>query len=234
MAFLITLTTHHDWVIPDQYKTLQLGKLEGSRIGRYLQSFHHFDKGFGELVDSLDRTGLLDNSVVVIYGDHRGQYGKKQDEGGREEMAKLLEGFMNYPPPDESSEYKYWEAQNQIPLIIHLPGDANAGTRSITAGHLDIAPTVLNLLGIDNHDMVTLGRDLTQGIDELVVFRSGSFVIADTLCVTPNGSPATASCHDTNSGARLDPNRFTKQFDEARRRLEVSDQIIAGNLIPKK
>jgi len=234
MAFLITLTTHHDWVIPEKYRTLRLGKLEGTRIGRYVQSFNHFDKGFGEFVDSLERSGLLDKSVVVMYGDHRGQYGKKGDDGGRDELAKLLAGYMNYPPPDSASEYKYFEAQNQIPLIIHLPGDANAGVRSVTAGHLDIAPTVLNLLGIDKHDMVTLGRDLTQGKDELVVFRSGSFIVADTLCVSPNGTPATASCHNTRTGERLEPSRFTAQFDQARKRLEVSDALIDGNLIPRK
>jgi phosphoglycerol transferase MdoB-like AlkP superfamily enzyme len=234
MTFLITLTTHHDWVIPEKYRTLRLGKLEGSRIGRYVQSFHHFDEGFGAFIDSLDRTGLLDKSVVVIYGDHRGQYGKKGDDGGREELAKLLAGYMSYPPPDSASEYRYWEAQNQIPLIIHLPGDANAGVQAVTAGHLDVAPTVLNLLGIENHDMVTLGRDLTQGKDELVVFRSGSFVLADTLCVSPNGSPATATCHNTRTGERLDPARFTARFDEARKRLDVSDALIDGNLIPRK
>jgi phosphoglycerol transferase MdoB-like AlkP superfamily enzyme len=232
MSFLITLTTHHDWKIPDELATLRLGKLEGTRMGRYVQSFHHFDKGFGELIASLEKDGLLDRSVVVIYGDHRGQYGKKGDEGGRDEMAKLQQGYMGYPPPDSSS-YKYWEAQNQIPLIIHLPGDAQAGARSITAGHLDIAPTVLNLLGIENHDMVTLGRDLTQGVDEFVVFRSGSFVVADTLCISPNGSASTARCHDTRTGASLDPQHFSDRFAAARERLRVSDMIITGNLIPE-
>jgi phosphoglycerol transferase MdoB-like AlkP superfamily enzyme len=232
MAFLITLTTHHDWKIPDQLATLRLGKLEGSRMGRYLQSFHHFDIGFGELIAALEKDGLLDRSVVVIYGDHRGQYGQKGDEGGRDEMAKLLHGYMGYPPPDSSS-YRYWEAQNQIPLVIHLPGDAQAGVRSVTAGHLDIAPTVLNLLGIANHDMVTLGRDLTQGVDEFVVFRSGSFIVADTLCLSPNGSPATARCNDTRTGALLDPQHFSDRFAAARERLRVSDQIISGNLIPE-
>jgi hypothetical protein len=82
--------------------------------------------------------------------------------------------------------------------------------------------------------MVTLGRDLTQGKDELVVFRSGSFVLADTLCVSPNGSPATATCHNTRTGERLDPARFTARFDEARKRLDVSDALIDGNLIPRK
>ncbi|HYN83349.1 MAG TPA: hypothetical protein VES88_17860 [Gemmatimonadaceae bacterium] len=45
---------------------------------------------------------------------------------------------------------------------------------------------------MEAHNLVSLGRDLTRGEDELVVFRNGGFVYADTLCVTPNASVMTA------------------------------------------
>jgi lipoteichoic acid synthase len=233
MAFLITLSTHHDWALPRKYKKLIVGNLERTLVGNYLQSMNHFDTGFGELLDSLKRDGLLDQSVLVIFGDHKGQFGKGEAEG-RAALAELMTKHAGWARPDSGFDYRYWLAQNQIPLIIHLPNDEAAGTRSVTSGNLDIAPTVLNLLGIQDHDMVTLGRDLTQGKDEFVVFRNGSFVYGDTLCVTPNSSIRNAKCRDTRTGARLDPASLASRFDQARDRLSVSDAIIEGNLIPKR
>jgi phosphoglycerol transferase MdoB-like AlkP superfamily enzyme len=233
MAFLITLSTHHDWALPTKYRTLKVGKLEGTLVGQYVQSMNHFDAGFGELLDSLRRDGLFDESVLVIYGDHKGQFGEGDTEG-RTELARLLTRHAKWAPPDSGFDYRYWEVENQVPLIIHLPHDRAAARLSVTGGHLDIAPTVLNLLGIEKHKMVSLGRDLTQSADEFVVFRNGSFVYADTLCVTPNANVRTAKCRDTRTGSILDPPRFAERFNQARERLAASDAIIAGNLIPER
>jgi phosphoglycerol transferase MdoB-like AlkP superfamily enzyme len=233
MAFLITLSTHHDWRLPEKYQTLNVGELKGTLVGQYLQSMNHFDTGFGELLDSLQHDGLLDQSILVIYGDHKGQFGKGEPEG-RIDLGRLLTRNAGWAPPDSGFDYRYWQVQNQVPLILHLPHDEAAGPRSITSGHLDIAPTLLNLLGIEKHYMVSLGRDLTQGEDEFVVFRNGTFAYADTLCVTPNASVRTAKCRDTRTGAILDPARFAARFDQARERLAASDAIITGNLIPAR
>ncbi len=233
MAFLITLSNHHDWGLPKKYQTFRVGSLKGTLIGRYLQSVHYFDTVFGEFLGQLERGGLLDQSIIVVYGDHKAQFGTGEF-GGQAELAKLLTRYADWPPPEKGLDARYWHVQNQLPLIIHLPGDAAAGTRSVSGGHLDIAPTVLNLLGIEDHDMVTLGRDLTRDEDALVVFRSGSFLYADTLCVTLDASVRTARCRDTRSGAALDPAQLLARFDQARERLRASDLIISGNLIPER
>jgi lipoteichoic acid synthase len=230
MAFLITLSTHHDWKMPEKFQTLDVGELRGSLLGGYLQAMNHFDAGFGALIDSLQNDGLLNESVVALYGDHKARFGTSEDEG-RESFAKLLTRNAHWTPPDSGFDYRYWQVQNQVPFIVHLPQDQLAGVRSNTGGHLDIAPTLLNLLGITDWSMPALGRDLVTGENEFVVFRNGSFVIADTLCVTPNASKATAKCRDTRTGQSLEASRFERRFDEARRRLAASDLIISRNLI---
>jgi len=231
MAFLITLSTHHDWKMPAAFQTLKVGDLEGTLVGRYLQAMNHFDVAFGALIDSLQKDGLLDNSVVVVYGDHKARFGKSEVEG-RIDLAKMLTHYAGWAPPDSGFDYRYWAAQNQVAMMIHLPHDAHAGVIRETAGHLDIAPTVLSLLGITDPQMMSLGRDLTAGQNQFVVLRNGSFVYADTLCATPDASVATAKCSDTRTGAKLDPKRFEKRFEEARQRLAASDLIISMNLIP--
>jgi phosphoglycerol transferase MdoB-like AlkP superfamily enzyme len=147
-------------------------------------------------------------------------------------METLLATYAGYPARQPGFDARYWQAENRLAFMIHLPGDAAAGPRTMSAGQLDIAPTVLNLLGVENPRMVTLGRDLTQGKDKLVVMRTGSFVLADTVCVTPTAEIAHEECRTLSGNAPLPAEHFKPRFEEARKRLDTSDLIISGNLIP--
>jgi lipoteichoic acid synthase len=227
MSFMITLSTHHPFGLPKKYKVLRLGSVEGTLLGDYLQTIHHFDTAFGALIAQLESNGLLDESVVVVYGDH------KSDVGGPTALAPLL---LHRPalPPAQGIDYEAWQAQHRLPLLIHLPHDASAGVRSMSGGHLDIAPTVLSLLGIGDHDMTALGRDLTSGENSLVLLRNGSFVFADTLCVPRQSDSGSAECHAMRTGARLSSDRFALRMEEVRERLAISDLIITHDLIPRR
>ena len=46
------------------------GEFEGTLLGKYLQTVHYFDTVFGEFLTRLEADGLLDQSVLVVYGDH--------------------------------------------------------------------------------------------------------------------------------------------------------------------
>lgn len=162
MAFLITVSNHDPYDLPEKHRSLNLGTLQGTRIGKYLDSVHYFDRAFGELVVQLRKTGLLDKSVVVVYGDHQGWLRNPP------ELARLL-GIS------EQSGYEYWKVRKKLPLLIRLPHGAHAGVKTATGGHLDISPTLLGLLGVVSDNAVMLGTDLTHGDDSLVVFRDGSF-----------------------------------------------------------
>ncbi|HUQ21270.1 MAG TPA: LTA synthase family protein [Gemmatimonadaceae bacterium] len=233
MAYMITLSTHHPWKPAENYEGMDVGKLKGSFLGQYIQSMHRFDAGFGEFIDSLQKTGLLDQSVVVVYGDHKADLGRT-DERAREALGRLFGSRPGWTPPDSGFDYRYWQLMNQLPLIIHLPGDRDARQISTTAGHLDIAPTVLNLLGIGDSNMTTFGRDVSGGVEDFVVLRNGSFAYGDTVCVTPNASAALAKCNNSRTGERLEPAKYEARFAEARARLSASDLIIQRNLIPTK
>jgi len=227
MAFLMTLTTHHPYKMPEAYRGLNVGDLEDTMVGNYLEAVHYFDTAFGRLVELLEKDDLLDESVLVLYGDHPGNF------GGSSDLTNLLAEDAGVQAPSAGFNYRTWEAENRLPLIIHLPHDAAAGVRSVSGGHLDIAPTLLNLLGIEGHGMVMLGRDLTTGENSLVVLRNGSFIEGRTLCLTPHASSTSAECRDLETGEILDPARLRARFEEARAQLEISDLIIEGDLIPR-
>ena len=149
MAFMLSSSSHHPYTIPEQYKTLKLGALEGTMVGDYLHSIHYADQELGAFVDGLRESGILDRSMLVIYGDHQGFL------GGQSELPALL-GFSDW------NEYHHFRVVKRTPVLIRLPGGAAAGEYTGTSSHLDVAPTVLSLLGIDDRSTVMLGRDLTR------------------------------------------------------------------------
>ena len=44
--------------------------MEGTKLGNYFKSVHYADGALGKFIEELDAAGLLDNTVLVLYGDH--------------------------------------------------------------------------------------------------------------------------------------------------------------------
>lgn len=219
MAFMISLSNHHPYRVPAQHRVLELGALEDTLLGDYLHSVHHFDRAFGRFVDALRRGGVLDRSLVAVYGDHQAFW---------EEIAELpaLLGF------DASDAHRRWEAREKLPFLIRLPFAKAAGEYPRPGGHLDVTPTVLALLGVDEDGAVGLGRDLTSDERPFVAFRNGDFIAGGCACIRET-SAADDRCHDleTKRAARCFPIEEGRR--EARERLDASDAIVNGNLIPE-
>jgi phosphoglycerol transferase MdoB-like AlkP superfamily enzyme len=218
MAFLLTASNHHPYRLPPEHRELSLGDLDGTLLGDYLQSVRYFDRAFGTFVDRLRAAGLLDTSVVVLYGDHHGFLGDPP------ELGRLL-GIA------AGDEYRTLQVRKKVPMMIRLPHGEQAGVRTATGGHLDIAPTLLSLLGIRHESGLMLGRDLTQAQSSLVVFRDGSFTDGTTWYAHRVGLTA-GTCYAVKTGQRVDCALVAEQRGEARARLEVSDLIVRGDLVP--
>ncbi len=215
MAFLLSSSNHHPFVLPASHRTLKLGSLEGTELGDYLHSVHYFDEAFGQFVERLRATGLLEQSIVVVYGDHKGYLADER------KLATLL-GLSSSRPED------LWLERKRVPLAVRLPRGAYAGQRSEAAGHLDIAPTVLSLLGIAE-DGVMLGRDLTKPGESLVVFRDGSFADGQHHLVRLGLG---LSCFESKTGRAVGCDALEPKLARSLDQLQTSDFIIQGNLIP--
>lgn len=72
-----------------------------------MHSVHYFDQAFGEFVDKLRDTGLLDRSVILVYGDHQGFLGDR-------ELANLLGCSAR-------DEFRTSQVRKNVPLLIRLP-----------------------------------------------------------------------------------------------------------------
>lgn len=88
------------------------------------------DDAIGEMMAILERKGLLDKTTIVIFGDHGDDYWTHGFKGG---MVHATEPYTQIT----------W-----TPLAIRDPA-LSPGTSTNLAGTIDIAPTCLALLGID-------------------------------------------------------------------------------------
>ena len=100
----------------------QLDESESRRLKHgYYASVSYVDACFGKLMEGLEELGLADNTIVVLWGDH----GWKLGEHGS--WCKQT----NY------------DIDLQVPLMIRVPGQANAGSKTNAIVELvDLYPTV--------------------------------------------------------------------------------------------
>ena len=219
MAYLLTAANHHPFQIPKQYRALKLGELEGTMVGNYFQSVRLFDQSFGEFLDRLEKSDLLDRSIVALYGDHEAFLSRNP------ELTSLLE-------LPEESEYPRLLVRKRLPFLVRLPHGERAGARTTAGGHLDISPTLLSLLGIESGAEMMLGRDLTSAGESFVVFRDGSFTNGEFYFVNHLGPISNCDCYSAATGARVDCQPLESLRHKALEQLEISDTVIQGDLIP--
>jgi len=88
----------------------------------------YLDDHLGALFDALKKQGLYDNALIVLTGDHGEEF---YEHGGWWHGTTL------------------YEEQIAVPLVIKYPGNTPAGTTDDEyARSLDIAPTILDVIGI--------------------------------------------------------------------------------------
>lgn len=157
-TFLVTLSSHTPFDLPVKYRGLKLDpELENSKLGGYLQSIHYTDKQLGLLFDRLDKDGIMDNTVVAMYGDHQ--------------------GIHKYFPQDIEALKKqetWWKSdQKRIPLIVYNKS-LSAKEIKTTGGQIDFLPTLAYLMGIDESSYINtaMGRNLLKTNKSFAVLRN--------------------------------------------------------------
>jgi lipoteichoic acid synthase len=230
-AWLITLSLHHPFEsFPDAHKVLKLGALEGTSFGNYLHTMRFFDQALEEFKASLARDGLLDDSLIVVFGDHDAGFARDAA------LARTI-GIGG----DAAS----WMLNDRVPLFMRAgaAGRADrsegagasgvradlAGVRAMPAGQTDLAPTVLALLGIDAAPLPYLGRNLLAAadIDRPVPRPYGDWLDAHHLFLAGNTA---APCYDLAHRLAGAPPPCAAGDALARRQRELSRLIVIDDL----
>lgn len=157
--FMVTLTSHSPFNMPDRHKHLKLAdSVANTALGGYFQSINYTDRCLGTFIDKLDKAGTLDNTVVVIYGDHDSVHRYFNDE-------------IHSIKPSQN----WWlNNDSKIPLIIYQKGQSVQVIHT-TGGQVDLMPTILYLFGIDKkqYETTTFGRNLMNTKKDYAVLTNG-------------------------------------------------------------
>lgn len=97
-------------------------------LNRYWNAAYYTDVLIGKYLDALEAQGLLENSVIVVTGDHG-------------------EEFWEHGHFTHSSAFT--DQQLRVPLWIHLPGQPGGSITRLTS-HMDVVPTILAAIGVAN------------------------------------------------------------------------------------
>lgn len=219
-AYVLTLTSHTPYDTKGISLELDLGELEGTRAGDYLHTVHYVDQAIGAFRSSLESSGLLERTVLVLVGDHDGL--TRRDSN----LTDLLE----IAGEDEAS---WLVAERQVAMMMRLPRGELAGMRAAVGSQLDLAPTILSLLGIPRKDTYFLGRDLLgDSTDEpFAIFPNGSWVSASHRYLSRMATQGEARCFDLEAEVPLEDCEETSR--RGAEQLEVSRSVLEGDLIRK-
>ena len=201
--------------------------MEGTKLGNYFKSLHYADSALGEFIDELDAEGLLDNTIIVLYGDHdarlpRADYNKLYNYN-METHQFLSEDDPNYK---EYDSFQY-EIGRRVPFIIwskDMEGTKLNQEVTNVMGMYDVMPTLGNMLGFNNK--YALGHDIFNIKDNnIVVFPNGNWV---TNKMYYNSQK---EAYLSLSDEPITEEEINKNSEYANKLLDVSNDIIVFDLL---
>ena len=211
----ITVSNHYPYSQLSGDETgFPLAQTKDETINSYFSTANYMDTAVHEFFDYLKQSGLYDNSIIILYGDHYGISNARNKE-----LAQLL-------GKDRDTWSNFDNAQVQrVPYMIHIPGMTQGKIIDTYGGQVDALPTLLHLLGVDTQNYIQLGQDLfSPDHKQLVAFRDGDFV-------TPNYTYYGGVLYDNKTGEEI-----TEPTEELKKQIDadkdaVSDQLATSDKI---
>lgn len=125
----------------------------------YLASQVELELAVRELLEQLEAAGKLDDTVIVLSGDHY-PYGLQDEEIGE---------LLGHPVDPDFEKYEstliLWNSQMEKPVQVDK-----------YCSSLDVMPTLANLFGLEYDSRLLAGRDILSDAPGLVIFANYSFL----------------------------------------------------------
>lgn len=164
MTWLTTVTSHQPYgrsLYGDKYLYLLTNEKYDDyniKLKRYMSKLKVLDDGLGVLLKGLEKQNKLDDTVIVLYGDHY-PYGLSNN---------TLKVAIPY-----SIEEKY--ENERVPFVI-WSNDIESATYSKYTSYVNIVPTIANLFNLEFDSRYYAGEDLfSSEYENLVAFADGSW-----------------------------------------------------------
>lgn len=162
MTWLTTVSSHQPYssssIQGDKYFSMTKNTKYPTDVRRYMSKLKILDNGLGILLEGLKKRGILDDTVIVLYGDHY-PYGIS---------TKNLNKVLDYDTGKDMNA-------ERVPLVIYN-SKISPYTFSGYTTYINILPTIANLFNLDYDPRYYLGTDVfSSDYESLAVFADGSW-----------------------------------------------------------
>jgi len=209
----ITVAHHFPYKIDQDLATIGKATTGDASVDNYFQTARYADEAIDQFFAYLKESGLYENTMIVMYGDHYGisdNHNKAMEQIIGEEVTPVVNADLQ-----------------RVPLFIHLPG-MEGGVNHTYGGQIDLLPTVLHLLGVETKNNIHFGTDLlSEEHSEIVPFRNGNFV-------SPTIYSLDGKYYDPKTGEELDESKVEtadKLKAMVEEKLHYSDKVVNGDLL---
>ena len=121
------------WRLPEvRLKWLEQSKQWRNLVRSYLACTSFIDSQIGRLIDSLEKSGKIENTIVVLWSDHGWHLGEKEISG----------------------KNSLWEESTRVPLIFSGPGVKAGQLCNQPVELLDVFPSLVELCGLPRYPVL--------------------------------------------------------------------------------
>lgn len=162
MTWLTTVSSHQPYSVDsiqgNRYYDLTEDTDYPEDVRRYMSKLKILDDGLGILLEGLEDRNILDDTVIVLYGDHY-PYGISTDN---------LNIVLDYDTKE------YYNAE-RVPFVIYN-SELESKVYSEYTSYINILPTLANIFNLEYDPRLYLGTDLlSSDYESRVVFADGSW-----------------------------------------------------------
>ena len=161
MSFITTVTSHMPYNMSSEYGDMYMDLFPddySTELKRYMSKLKVVDNAIGILLDGLEERGILDDTVIVLFGDH---YPYSMD-------TEKINAALDYDLSVDNNA-------DRIPLIIYN-SEIKAQEVDAYTSYIDILPTIANLFNLNYDSRLYMGTDaLSSEHEDMVLFIDGSW-----------------------------------------------------------
>lgn len=181
----VTYSGHNPFVLPDSLKQIFFSDRIPRRMNDYMTMANYTDRAIGNFIDQLIRQGKYDNTMIVITGDHEGLASDRATLCATE-IGKQIVSAEKFTPF----------------IVLNAPMELRYNK---VMGQVDMYPTLLQLLGVDDYSWKGLGYSI---LDETT---HGGFAVSPQMEVVGTDSQTTPSSEEHRKKAWKISNKIIKQ-----------------------
>lgn len=209
MLWLTTVSGHQPYKVSsvegDKYLSITEGTDYSMELRRYMSKLKTFDNGLGILLDKLKASGKLDDTVIVMYGDHY-PYGLKN---------KDISSVLTYDLDDYEVE--------RVPMVIYNSTIKSEVVEKYSS-YVNLTPTLANLFNLDYDPRYYMGTDVfSDDYLNMVAFADGSWKNADVYYNASSGSIKYYTSNEYTTDELIRINNIVTN------RMQISESIIRNN-----